>query len=71
MNSERDTLLNTERDNFYDWAKDKPDTTNFARLNSAYGAVPVRAPSTMPWSRIGMLLVVGAVVVGFLKLYVL
>jgi len=42
--------MNTERDNFYDWAKDKSDTTRAADLgpSSGYGR-PDHGPS--PWKR--------------------
>lgn len=62
--------MNTERDNFYDWAKDKPDTSTRASLNSAYSALrPARRRSTMPWGKIISLIVVGVAVVWALKHY--
>ena len=62
--------MNTERDNFYDWAKDKPDTSTRASLNSAYSALrPAPRRSTMPWGKIISLIVVGVAVVWALKHY--
>ena len=62
--------MNTDRDNFYDWAKDKPDTTSYANLDRpSYGRKPVH--DGMPWGRMAMLVMVAAGVVAALKFYVL
>ena len=46
--------MNTDRDNFYDWAKDKPDTTNFSRLDRVeLGYRPARAG--LPWVRMALI----------------
>jgi len=64
------SYMNTERDNFYDWAKDKPDSTNFANLNRpAHRRAPV--DSGMPWGRMALLMVLAAVAVTAIKLFVL
>jgi len=64
------SYMNTERDNFYDWAKDRPDTTNFANLNRpAYSRRPVS--NGMPWGRMVMWLVLAAAAVAAIKLFVL
>ena len=64
--------MNTERDNFYDWAKDKPDTSSHAALNSAYSALrPPGHKSTMPWGKIVGWIVAGAAMVWGLKHYLL
>jgi hypothetical protein len=68
--------MNTERDNFYDWAKDKPDATSFDRLNSSYAPVSHRRRgnrdgSTMPWARLATWAVSALVLVAALKHYLL
>lgn len=56
--------MNTDRDNFHDWARDKPDTS-FAALNQAdWGDAP-KVP-VVKWGRLGIFAVLGiALVVGF------
>jgi len=49
------TYMNTERDNFYDWAKDKPDSTRAAALspsNSSERRVAQHGAS--PWKRLAV-----------------
>lgn len=50
--------MNTERDNFYDWAKDKTDSTRFSSLSPS--TLPVRraAPTRSPWISLGVVAVV-------------
>ncbi len=49
------SYMNTERDNFYDWAKDKPDTTSSSPLvrSHSVGRRPQAAAS--PWIRLALL----------------
>ncbi len=62
--------MNTEPNNFYDWAKDKPESTNFAGLGAARARqVPVR--SAVPWSRLGLIAAMAVAAVAALKLLVL
>jgi hypothetical protein len=51
------SYMNTDRDNFYDWAKDKPDTSAFAPLNPAHltHTHPRRAHAGFPWARLAVL----------------
>jgi hypothetical protein len=56
--------MNTERDNFHDWARDKPDTS--------FGTLPradlddAAVPRAVRWGRLVILAVLGvALVVGF------
>ncbi|MGJ7546601.1 hypothetical protein [Variovorax sp. LT1R16] len=50
--------MNTERDNFYDWAKDKTDSTGFSTLSPS--TLPARraAPTRSPWVSLAMVAVV-------------
>lgn len=58
--------VNTERDNFYDWSKDKPDT-GYAAFESTRQPLE-RARKAFPWR--GMALaVVMAVAIGVLLKY--
>ena len=66
MNTERDSRLNTERDNFYDWAKDKPDTTSYARLDHMQTA---RRSPGIPWGRIGTWVVVAVIVAAAVRYF--
>ena len=62
--------MNTERDNFYDWAKDKPDASSFAGLNPAHLThAPVR--NSMPWGRMAVFVLMAVAVAAALKLFVL
>lgn len=62
--------MNTNRDNFYDWAKDKPDTTSFAGFDRTdLSRQPAR--SGVPWGRMAAFVMVAVAVVAALKLYVL
>ena len=57
--------MNTNRDNFHDWARDKEDSTSFAGLHSLEQPAP-KPRSPWRWSRLGWLVLVGvALVVGF------
>ncbi|MBB1600955.1 hypothetical protein [Variovorax sp. UMC13] len=56
--------MNTERDNFYDWAKEKPDT-RFASLSPSTPIQRAR-PSGSPWVRLA---VFAAVVIGLSAAY--
>ena len=63
--------MNTERDNFYDWAKDKPDASSFAGLHRAHLThEPVRS-SAMPWGRMALFVAVAVAVAASLKMFVL
>jgi hypothetical protein len=57
--------MNTERDNFYDWAKEKPDT-RFASLTPSTAARRPAAPATSPWIRLAL---IAAVVIGLSVAY--
>jgi len=46
--------MNTERDNFYDWAKDKPDTTRAADLSPSQSAHRRPQHGTSPWKRLAL-----------------
>jgi len=46
--------MNTDRDNFHDWARDKPDTTSFSGLHHLERRRP--QPS-MNWGRMGFWIV--------------
>ena len=62
--------MNTDRDNFYDWAKDKPDTTRFAKLDRTHLSRQ-RARRGMPWRRMAVFVMVAVAVVAAFKLYLL
>jgi len=57
--------MNTERDNFYDWAKEKPDT-RFASLSPSTPMRQRAHPSGSPWVRLA---VFAAVVIGLSAAY--
>lgn len=46
--------MNTERDNFYDWAKEKPDSTRFSSLESQASPRRRPAPAPSPWTRLAL-----------------
>ena len=48
------TYMNTERDNFYDWAKDKPDSTRAASLSSLIPEQRHASYAASPWKRFGI-----------------
>ncbi len=52
------TYMNTERDNFYDWAKDKTDSTRFSTLSPSILPARRAAPSRSPWVRLAVIAVV-------------
>lgn len=49
--------MNTERDNFYDWAKDKTDSTRSAPLSASTFPSRRAAPTGSPWMRLAVLAV--------------
>lgn len=57
--------MNTDKDNFHDWARDKPDSTSFSGLQRS----DLHGPSAHPrvrWGRLGFLIVLAvALVAGF------
>ena len=61
------TYMNTERDNFHDWARNKPDNSNFTPLSRSHLA-QARSHDGMPWGRIVAAVLIGAVLVYVLKL---
>lgn len=55
--------MNTDRDNFHDWHRDKPDTTSFSGLHR--NEMPGYNQPGVRWSRLFFLVVLGiALVVG-------
>jgi hypothetical protein len=62
--------MNTDRDNFHDWHRDKPDTTAFSELQSirmpAYG----RRRSGTRWGRLAFIFILVVVVVVGIKYFV-
>ncbi len=61
--------MNTERDNFHDWARDKPDNSKFTPLSRSHLA-QARSHGGMPWGRIIAALLIGAVIVYVVKLLI-
>ena len=61
--------MNTERDNFHDWARNKPDHSKFTPLSRADF---VQAPSHggLPWGRIVAAILICAVIVYVIKLLI-
>jgi len=56
--------MNTDRDNFHDWARDKPDTT-FSALDARRQRPHVDQPAVQ-WGRLGVLAVLAiALILGF------
>jgi hypothetical protein len=56
--------MNTDRDNFHDWHRDKPDTTSFSGLHR--NEMPGYDQPGVRWSRLVFFAVLGvALVVGF------
>jgi hypothetical protein len=56
--------MNTDRDNFHDWHRDKPDTTSFSGLHR--NEVPRNGEPVVRWGRLFFFVAVGvAVVVAF------
>jgi len=55
--------MNTDRDNFHDWARDKPDTTSFSGLHH----LESKQQPTMRWGRLGWLLVIAVALVAGAK----
>jgi hypothetical protein len=48
--------MNTDRDNFHDWARDKPDSTSFSALQQS-DMRPYRLQPQIRWGRLGFYLV--------------
>jgi hypothetical protein len=60
--------MNTDRDNFHDWHRDRPDSTSFSGLHR--NEVPSYRPQPMArWGRLLFWAVVGAVLVAGLKYF--
>ncbi|WP_286608802.1 hypothetical protein [Variovorax jilinensis] len=59
--------MNTERDNFHDWARDKPDSTSFSGLHRSE-VNQFKAQPVIRWGRIGFWIVL-AVVAGIAVRY--
>jgi hypothetical protein len=58
--------MNTNRDNFHDWARDKPDTTSFSSLHRAELQRDRPHQPVVRWGRMLFLAVLAiALVVGF------
>jgi len=56
--------MNTDRDNFHDWARDKPDTS-FGVLQRADGGYDSKVPG-VKWGRLALFALLGiALAVGF------
>ncbi|MBO9515230.1 MAG: hypothetical protein J7549_14030 [Variovorax sp.] len=56
--------MNTDRDNFHDWHRDKPDTTSFSGLHR--NEMPLRHPPVARWGRLVFFAALGvALVLGF------
>jgi hypothetical protein len=53
--------MNTDRDNFHDWARDKPDTTSFSALQRMDSRIA--HPPMIRWGRM-LFLVAVAVALG-------
>ncbi len=53
--------MNTDRDNFHDWHREKPDTTSFSGLHR--NETPGYKQPGVRWSRLLFLVVVGVVLV--------
>ena len=61
--------MNTERDNFHDWARDKPDNSKLTPL-SRTDFVQARSHGVMPWGRIVAAILIGAVIAFVLRLLI-
>lgn len=61
--------MNTERDNFHDWARDKPDNSKYTPLSRA-DFVQERLHGSMPWGRIVATILIGAVIVYVVRLLI-
>jgi hypothetical protein len=58
--------MNTDRDNFHDWARDKPDTTSFSGLHRLEARQFDRRPG-LRWGRLGYMALIGVVLAGVIK----
>jgi hypothetical protein len=57
--------MNTDRDNFHDWHRDKPDTTSFATLHR-HEALTQRRRANRRWRSWAFFVVVGmALLIGY------
>ncbi|WP_222620416.1 hypothetical protein [Variovorax sp. PAMC28562] len=63
------TYMNTERDNFHDWARDKPDHSKFTPLSRA-DFVQARSHGGLPWGRIVAAILICAFIVYVIKLLI-
>jgi hypothetical protein len=61
--------MNTNRDNFHDWARDKPDSTSFSGLHRTESSAMSKAP-TVRWGRWGVLVVLAIVLVAAFRHFV-
>ncbi len=60
--------MNTDRDNFHDWARDKPDTTSFSGLHRTELRQFEPQPSVR-WGRLGYLLLIAVAIAAGLKYF--
>lgn len=61
--------MNTNRDNFHDWARDKPDSTSFSGLQRSDLSDMGGQPSVR-WGRLGFLVVLAIVVAAGFKYFI-
>ncbi|MGJ7507805.1 hypothetical protein [Variovorax sp. GT1P44] len=61
--------MNTDRDNFHDWARDKPDSTSFSGLQRSDLSGMSNQPSVR-WGRLGFLVVLAIVLIVGVKHFV-
>jgi hypothetical protein len=57
--------MNTDRDNFHDWARDKPETS-FGTVSQP-GRLHAHDQHTIRWGRLGMMVLLGAALVAGFK----
>jgi hypothetical protein len=60
--------MNTNRDNFHDWARDKPDTTSFSNLQQIDYRV-VQQPGVR-WGRVVMWIVLAVALIAAIRYFV-
>jgi hypothetical protein len=58
--------MNTDRDNFHDWARDKPDSTSFSGLHRLEARQFERRQG-LSWGRLGYLVLIGIAVIAAAK----
>ncbi|HEY2254864.1 MAG TPA: hypothetical protein VGI11_04440 [Variovorax sp.] len=61
--------MNTDRDNFHDWARDKPDTTSFSGLHRLEARQFERVPGVR-WGRLGFLALIVVALVAVAKHFI-